>query len=72
MLIWAVKNGNKNLVLGAWGCGVFKNNPYQVASCFRQVLVDEGYGYCFDEVCFVVYGKPNNRNLAAFKKVFAY
>ena len=71
MLIWAVKHGNKNVVLGAWGCGVFRNDPVQVASCFKQVLTDEGYGYCFDEVCFAVYGKPGNPNLAAFEKVFA-
>ena len=71
MLTWAVKNGNKNAVLGAWGCGVFKNDPKQVASCFRQVLVDEGYGFCFDEVCFAVYGRAGNPNLLAFEEAFA-
>lgn len=71
MLTWAVKNGNKNAVLGAWGCGVFKNDPKQVASCFRQVLVDEGYGFCFDEVCFAVYGRAGNPNLVAFEEAFA-
>lgn len=71
MLVWAVKNGNKNAVLGAWGCGVFKNDPKQVASCFRQVLVDEGYGFCFDEVCFAVYGRAGNPNLVAFEEAFA-
>ena len=72
MLVCAAKHGNKNVVLGAWGCGVFRNDPVQVASCFKQVLTDEGLGYCFDEVCFAIYGKPGNLNLAAFEKVFAH
>jgi len=32
------KNGAVDLVLGAWGCGVFKNSPETVASLFREQL----------------------------------
>ena len=71
LIICAIRHGHRNLVLGAWGCGVFRNDPHQVAPCFRQVLIDEKWGYCFDEVCFAVYGKQGNPNLAAFEEVFS-
>ncbi len=70
MLRAAVKNGHRNLVLGAWGCGAFRNNPRNVAECFRSILIDEGYGKCFDEVCFAVYGKEDGRNITEFKNAF--
>lgn len=70
MLRIAAKKGHRNLVLGAWGCGAFRNNPRKVAEYFRKVLVDEEYGRCFDEVCFAVYGKEDGRNITEFRNVF--
>lgn len=70
MLRIAAKHGYKNLVLGAWGCGAFGNNPNEVAGYFRQVLEDEGYGKCFEEVCFAIYGRHNGKNISAFQKMF--
>ncbi|MBQ4523635.1 MAG: TIGR02452 family protein [Lachnospiraceae bacterium] len=70
MLRIAVKNGYKNLVLGAWGCGAFGNNPRNVAQYFKKVLIDEGYGKCFEEVCFAIYGNPKGKNIRAFEEEF--
>ena len=70
MLRNAMHNGNKDLVLGAWGCGVFGNDPKDVANNFRDVLVKEGYGKCFNNVRFAIYGRENDPNILAFKKVF--
>ncbi len=70
MLRIAVQKDYKNLVLGAWGCGAFGNDANAVAGYFKQVLVDEGYGRCFEHVCFAVYGKPDGRNINAFRKVW--
>lgn len=57
-------------MLGAWGCGAFGNNPKDVAHYFKSMLVDEGYGKCFDEVCFAIYGKADGKNITAFRGEF--
>ena len=59
--------GFKNVVLGAWGCGAFGHDPINTALCFRDILIDEGYIKCFDNVDFAIIG---NDNLCAFKNVF--
>ncbi len=44
------------LVLGAWGCGVFSNDPSAVASIFYDYLRPLGlYAQCFRHVLFSVY-----------------
>jgi uncharacterized protein (TIGR02452 family) len=66
----AVDRGYRNLVLGAWGCGAFGNDPGMVAECFRTALAGDGFGRAFDTVVFAVYGKPDGPNLQAFRGVF--
>lgn len=70
MLRIAAKNGHKNLVLGAWGCGAFGNKPEDVSNYFKKVLIDEEYGRCFDEVCFAIYGKTDGKNIRVFRERF--
>jgi len=46
------------LVLGAWGCGVFRNDPRMVAKIFAQLLEPSGrYGEVFKQVVFAVYDR---------------
>ena len=71
MLKNAIKHGHNSLVLGAWGCGVFGNEPKDVATCFRDVLVKEGYDKYFKNVRFAIFGKENSENILGFKEVFA-
>jgi uncharacterized protein (TIGR02452 family) len=70
MLSLAIKNKVKNIILGAWGCGVFKNNPVQIASFFKEVL-DEGYNSYFDNVVFAIINDHNSvdNNLEIFKSI---
>lgn len=46
--------GDRNLVLGAYGCGVFRNDPAQVAGWWEELLVEEGYGRFFDRIVYAV------------------
>ena len=59
--------GHRNLLLGAWGCGVFRNDPASVASAFGDLL--EGrFAADFDRVVFAVYDKSKTQNvLSAFQ-----
>lgn len=70
LLAIAAEHGHKNIVLGAWGCGAFGNDPKKVSGYFRTVLVDEGWGCMFDEVCFAIYGTTDGKNYKAFGDTF--
>lgn len=41
------------LVLGAFGCGAFHNDPVMVAECFKEVL--ETYKYAFSKIEFAIF-----------------
>ncbi|MFH8484226.1 TIGR02452 family protein [Streptomyces longisporoflavus] len=68
----AAARGYRRLVLGAWGCGVFRNDPAQVADAFR-VPLDEGgrfRGY-FEHVVFGVLDRTRGAvTRAAFEEAF--
>lgn len=66
----AAAKGYRTLTLGAWGCGVFLNPPEEVASDFRQVLVEEQFRLAFDSILFAVYCPGGKENLYAFQKAF--
>lgn len=40
-------------MLGAWGCGVFGNDPSVVADAYRREL-DAAYAGVFEEIVFAV------------------
>lgn len=63
----AIKNGHSTLILGAFGCGAFKNDPKIVAKVYKD-LMDE-YKYAFKKVEFAVYS-PNgeSENYKIFKE----
>ncbi|MCX5010410.1 TIGR02452 family protein [Streptomyces sp. NBC_00555] len=64
----AALHGYRRLVLGAWGCGVFQNDPAVVAEAFRGLLADRFAGV-FDRVVFgILDRKPETRE--AFERAF--
>ncbi len=65
ILAVAAAEGMDVMVLGAFGCGAFQNDPWVVAGALRQVA-DE-YREGFDAIDFVV---PAGRNLEVFQRVF--
>ena len=59
------------LILGAFGCGAFKNPPLVVAEAFRQIIDEQKYRKDFKHIVFAI--KPNGEdcpNLTAFNNVF--
>ena len=68
MLLVAKANNYKSIVLGAWGCGAFHNNPQNVANCFKIVLEEYGYAEYFDNICFAIYGSEDGKNITAFRE----
>ncbi|MFE2478967.1 TIGR02452 family protein [Streptomyces sp. NPDC059389] len=64
----AALHGYPRLVLGAWGCGVFRNDPAQVAEAFRALLAGRFAGV-FERVAFGVLDRdPGPRE--AFERAF--
>lgn len=62
----ALDNGVDGLVLGAFGCGAFRNDPSVVASAYAQLM--EEYKGAFDDVEFAVFYWGNEvANYNAFK-----
>ncbi len=65
----AAVHGYRRLVLGAWGCGVFRNDPEQVAEAFRGLLADRFAGV-FERVVFGILD-PAPATREAFARAFA-
>lgn len=70
----AAAAGYRRLVLGAWGCGVFMNDPEMVAGTFKALLTDGGrFAGHFEEVVFAVLDRSSGtRTLAAFARVLGH
>jgi uncharacterized protein (TIGR02452 family) len=70
MLLAASSHGVDNIILGAWGCGVFKNDPTEMAEIFMSVLNDE-YRHRFKRVIFAIINDHNSvgDNYDMFKDV---
>lgn len=68
----AASEGIRHLVLGAWGCGVFRNDPRLVAQTFARLLDQKGpWRSCFSSVIFAVYDRLAGQPvLNAFQRVF--
>lgn len=64
----AAANGTDILVLGAFGCGAFRNNPETVSKAYIDILPDF-MGY-FSEIRFAVYSShEHSKNYNAFTKI---
>mgnify|MGYP003880738005 FL=1 len=67
----ALAQGHKHLVLGAWGCGVFRNDPVQIANLFAEALNSDKFATGFESIIFAVLDRkePMHR-FEAFRSVF--
>ena len=76
VLAAAAFHGNDAIVLGALGCGAFRNPTPRVAELFSQVI-HESFGGCFKKIVFAIFNDHNSfkensteGNLVPFEKVF--
>ncbi|MBI5878602.1 MAG: TIGR02452 family protein [Chloroflexi bacterium] len=59
------------LVLGAWGCGAFENNPVEIAGLFSEAL-SGAFRDVFPSVHFAVYDRwEDRRQITPFERQFA-
>jgi uncharacterized protein (TIGR02452 family) len=71
VLAAAAANDCDALVLGAWGCGVFRNDPAQIAEIFAMELQSANFRGLFRHVELAILDRtPGQGTLRAFEKVF--
>ena len=63
----AMDNNADSIVLGAFGCGAFRNPLESVAEAFYEVIINENYNYRFKEIVFPVFVN-NNRDRHNFEE----
>ena len=71
----AVQESVEVLILGAFGCGAFKNDPKVVAKLFREVLNSKEFEGAFSSVCFAIFERqsnPSTSNLTVFRQVLQF
>ena len=72
LLSVAAIHNYKVLILGAWGCGVFQNNPEDVARYFHYHLLENPqFSSLFEKVVFAILDKTKDESVInAFRKIF--
>ncbi len=70
VLALAHERAHTTLILGAWGCGVFRNDPIEVAETFRDLLTGP-YKNRFEQVTFAVWDpQKTTKQFEAFVRTF--
>jgi uncharacterized protein (TIGR02452 family) len=62
----AIEYEYKTIILGAFGCGAYHNDPKVIASYFKEIIFNENYINCFDNIIFAILGK----NYQIFEDIF--
>lgn len=71
VLAIAADNGHRTVLLGAWGCGVFRNIPALVADAFGRWLESTMFAGAFDRIVFAIYDRSEQQTtLSAFRQRF--
>jgi uncharacterized protein (TIGR02452 family) len=70
VLALAEAKQHRSLLLGAWGCGVFRNDPGAVADAFASWLAHPRFACSFDRVCFAILDRGGDTR-AAFVRRFS-
>lgn len=69
----ALKHKYEALILGSYGCGIFGNNPNDVARYFAGVLSSFPYKHGFKQITFAVYDNAHGTpTYEAFRNTFQH
>jgi len=72
VLLVAAERGHRNVLLGAWGCGAFRNDPKDAAESVQIWLNSPRFAGSFDRIVFAIPGGGRSGdNLATFRQVFS-
>jgi len=63
-----IHRGCTTAVLGAFGCGVFQNDPHEVAGNWKALIDQKGHR--FQKIIMTVLDKPGFSNYKVFRKYF--
>ena len=68
----SIDNSADVLILGAFGCGAFKNPPEIVAKAFKEVIEENEYKKSFKKIIFAIKTDKNKEdvNFASFDREF--
>ncbi|MEN7549242.1 TIGR02452 family protein [Rapidithrix thailandica] len=74
LLTLALSQNHSTLILGAWGCGVFRNDPVKIAGYFKSLLKDGGdFENRFQRIVFAVLDPSKNQEIfKAFESTFDF
>lgn len=61
VLAIALKQKSETLILGAWGCGVFRNEPRDVALLFKAIIAEK-YAGAFKKIVFAVFDNSEKKS----------
>jgi uncharacterized protein (TIGR02452 family) len=70
----AKNHGQRHLVLGAFGCGAFKNDPQFIAELYHSAIYEFEFQGSFDSIYFAIkptYSGQINSNYSAFCQEFS-
>lgn len=69
VLAVAIRHGHTSIVLGAWGCGAFGNDGYEIAGLFKRAL-EENFVGAFENVIFAITDwSEEDRFIGPFREV---
>ena len=75
----ALRHRHDSVVLGAWGCGAYKNPPAHIAALFHEVLNEVEFKNKFRKIVFAIMEDHNSRkshnpegNLKPFRDEFIH
>lgn len=69
VLMIALEHGHRAIVLGAWGCGVFQNDPPDISFWFKEVI-ERQFKDEFEKIVFAIYAR-NERFIRPFLEAFS-